>query len=84
MGQYGFQRRVPGRITRVVCMLVKAQGRLGEHIRTSRGTKQGSELSPLIFGLFIERLRPLIALSCLGMGPLVGALQVPEVLYADR
>jgi len=64
-------------------MLVKQQGRLGSPFQTTRGTKQGSELSPLIFGLFIERLRPLIEHRCPGMGPLVGSLRVPEMLYAD-
>jgi len=66
-----------------VCMMLKVQGRLGDPIRTTRGTKQGSELSPLIFGLFIERLRVLISNRCPGMGPLIGSLRVPELFYAD-
>lgn len=66
-----------------VRMLVKQQGRLGEPVRTTRGTKQGSELSPLIFGLFIERLRPLLAERCPGAGPLVGFMRLPELLFAD-
>jgi hypothetical protein len=64
-------------------MLIKVRGNLSTPIRTVRGTKQGSELSPLIFGLFIERLRPLLEHLCPGVGPVIGALRVPEQLYAD-
>ena len=66
-----------------ITMLVKVKSRLSPPIATTRGTKQGSELSPLIFGLFIERLRPLLAHRCPGMGPLLGNLRVPEQFYAD-
>ena len=64
-------------------MLVKVRGGLGEPMRTTRGTKQGSELSPLIFGLFIERLRPLLLHLCPDAGPLIGDIRVPEQFYAD-
>jgi hypothetical protein len=37
-------------------------GALGEQFSTAAGTKQGSELSPLLFGLFIELLHELIKL----------------------
>ena len=66
-----------------VHVLVKQQGRLGDPIPTLRGTKQGSVLSPLVFGLFIERLRLLLAARCPGAGPTIGSLRVPELLYAD-
>jgi hypothetical protein len=66
-----------------ILMLVKAGGGLSEPIRTERGTKQGSELSPLIFGLFIERLHPLLEHMCPGVGILVGAMRILEQLYAD-
>jgi hypothetical protein len=37
-----------------VCCQVAVNGELGEAFPTASGTKQGSELSPLLFGLFIE------------------------------
>jgi hypothetical protein len=40
---------------RVFCC-VDVNGALGAQFATAAGTKQGSELSPLLFGLFIELL----------------------------
>ena len=64
-------------------MVVKLHGQLSEPVQTGRGTKQGCELSPLYFGLFIERLRPLLAGQCPGAGPMIGSLRLPEILFAD-
>lgn len=66
-----------------VCCQVAVGGELGEKLSTASGTKQGSELSPLLFGLFIELLHYLIGLQLPGAGPVLGGLQVPDVLYAD-
>ena len=62
---------------------VAVNGALGEPVRTTTGTKQGSELSPLLFGLFIEVLHDLIKLKLPGAGPVLGSLRVPDIMYAD-
>jgi hypothetical protein len=54
-----------------------------EAFPTASGTKQGSELSPLLFGLFIELLHYLIKLKLPGAGPALSGLNVPDVMYAD-
>jgi hypothetical protein len=51
--------------------------------QTPRGTRQGSELSPLLFGLFMDLLHELLQQQAPGAGPTVGALAVPDVMYAD-
>jgi sorting nexin-29 len=56
---------------------------LGGVFATTSGTKQGSELSPILFGLFIELLHDLIRLKCPGAGPILDGLPVPDILYAD-
>jgi len=66
-----------------VCCRVAVDGSLGEPIRTTTGTKQGSELSPLLFGLFIELLHDMIRLKLPGAGPVLDGLRVPDVMYAD-
>jgi hypothetical protein len=66
-----------------ILMAVKSQGQLGPTFATTQGTKQGGELSPLLFGLFIEQLHELLKSKCPGMGPEVGGMRVPDVLYAD-
>jgi hypothetical protein len=62
---------------------VAVNGRVGESFPTYRGTKQGSKLSPLCFGLFIEQLHELIKLQLPGAGPVVGNMRVPDIMYAD-
>jgi hypothetical protein len=72
-------------------MQVVVNGKLGEPIDTCLGTKQGSEHSPLLFGLFIEMLHELITIrgkpspggGLTPLGPRVGSLHVPDLLYAD-
>ena len=60
-----------------VCVRVKAGGKLGACFDTTCGTKQGSLLSPMLFGGFVEVLSALIAAKCLDLGPVVGTLRVP-------
>jgi hypothetical protein len=62
---------------------VHVNGQHGETFDTFRGIKQGSRLSPLCFGLFIEQLHEMIQLQLPGAGPVVGALRVPAIMYAD-
>jgi hypothetical protein len=62
---------------------VDVNGKCGEPFPTYRGTKQGSRLSPLFFGLFVEQLHELIQMQLPGAGPVVGNLHVPDIMYAD-
>jgi hypothetical protein len=66
-----------------ICMAVKVQGNLGTSFPTTQGTKQGGELSSLLFGLFIEQLHELFVARCPGMGPVLGRMRIPDLLYAD-
>jgi hypothetical protein len=45
--------------------------------------KQGSVLSPLLFGLFIEVLHELVRQHAGAVGPVLAGLRVPLVIYAD-
>ena len=65
-----------------VVFKVKVNGTFGTEFDTYLGTIQGSELSPLLFGLFMDLLHQLIAVEIPGAGPLVGSLRVPEIMYA--
>jgi sorting nexin-29 len=66
-----------------VCCQVAVNGELGEVFTTASGTKQGSELSPLLFGLFIELLHYMFRHKLPGAGPVLSGLHVPDVMYAD-
>jgi sorting nexin-29 len=66
-----------------VCSQVVVNGQVGDPIVTTTGTKQGSELSPLLFGLFIELLHDMIRLRLPGAGPVLSGMHVPDVEYAD-
>jgi Reverse transcriptase (RNA-dependent DNA polymerase) len=59
-------------------------GKMGRLFDTYVGTKQGSELSPLLFGMFIDVLHELILMQVPGAGPVVGNLQaLLDIIYAD-
>jgi hypothetical protein len=62
---------------------VCVDGQLGPIFDTFVGTKQGSELSPLLFGMFMDLLHELILMRVDGAGPVVGALRVPNVDFVD-
>jgi hypothetical protein len=64
-------------------LAVDINGKQGQPFHTHRGTKQGSRLSPLLFGLFIEQLHELITLQLPGAGPLVEGVRIPDIMYAD-
>ena len=59
---------------------VEVNGISGEPFPTHRGTKQGSRLSPLCFGLFVEQLHELIQMQLPGAGPMVGTIRVPDIM----
>lgn len=66
-----------------VLLRVSVNGCTGPAFATYRGTKQGSELSPLLFGIFMDWLHELILLRVPGAGPTIEAIRVPILLYAD-
>ena len=67
------------KIQMVVCL----NGEQGKPFDTYQGTKQGSELSPLLFGMFIEQLHELLKEKVPGAGPKFGKVSVPDIMYAD-
>ena len=71
------------KILQHINLAVCVNGGTGDSFPTYRGTKQGSELSPLLFGLFIEQLRELINMQLPGAGPLIDGMRVPLLMYAD-
>jgi hypothetical protein len=81
---------VEGRFLEALCamydevkMVVSLKGQLGEPFDTYQGTRQGSELSPLLFGLFIEQLHYLLTERVPGAGPILGKMHIPDLMYAD-
>lgn len=66
-----------------VMQRVCINGRMGEVFQTHVGTKQGSELSPLLFGMFMDVLHELISMELPGAGPIIGNIRVPDLDYAD-
>ena len=68
-----------GKMFDKISMVVCLQGKQGKPFRTYQGTKQGSELSPLLFGLFIEQLHYLIEEKVPGAGPIIDGLHVADL-----
>lgn len=65
-----------------IILKVVVNGATGTEFDTYLGTKQGSELSPLLFGLFMDFLHVMAEEKVAG-GPIVGNLCVPDLMYAD-
>lgn len=66
-----------------VWLQVRAGGALGEPFRSDVGVKQGCPLSPLLFGLYIDRLEQYLAAECPGAGAQLAGQLVRALLYAD-
>jgi len=83
MGISGVFLNALSRLYQHIRMQVQVNGETGPSFPTTRGTKQGSILSPQLFGFFIETICPLLEAHCPGAGPLIGLSNVPNLLYAD-
>jgi hypothetical protein len=62
---------------------VKENGVLGEPFRVESGVKQGDPLSPLLFGLFIDRLEAFLSKECPEIGVSIVSAFLRALLYAD-
>ena len=66
-----------------VWLQVRAGGSLGEPFRSDVGVKQGCPLSPLLFGIYIDRLERFLADKCPGAGARLAGQVLRCLLYAD-
>jgi hypothetical protein len=67
-----------------IAMQVKCGGSVGVPFPAEVGVKQGDPLSPLLFGLFIDRLESFLSDACPGVGVWAGAAsKLQLLLYAD-
>jgi hypothetical protein len=67
-----------------VCMQVRLGGKLGERFATASGVRQGDPLSPLLFGLFIDRFECFLKERHPGLGCKLDSHKVlQQLLYAD-
>ena len=66
-------------------MRTKVGQRLGAEFTSTRGVKQGDPLSPLLFGIFIDRIEKWLAESCPQCGVRVDqfAAMLQALLFAD-
>jgi sorting nexin-29 len=65
-----------------VLLRVRAGGQLGREFQSSRGVKQGDPLSPLLFGLLLERIETVFDEQLQG-GVWIGGQLVKMFMYAD-
>ena len=66
-----------------VMMQVRINGQLGDPFASEVGVKQGDPLSPLLFGLFIDRIEAFIRARCPGVGVEMAGMILQVLLYAD-
>lgn len=66
-----------------VQMCVRAGGKMGYPFCYDIGVKQGCPLSPLLFGILIDRLEPYLERHCPGFGTQLASSLVRALLYAD-
>ena len=66
-----------------VRMQVRMRGKLGTAFESGVGVKQGCPLSPLLFGILVDRLEPFLERHCQGHGAQLATSLVRALLYAD-
>jgi len=64
-------------------LCVKFGQQLGEPFESTRGVKQGDPLSPLLFGVFFDRIERWFAERAPASGVQLGSEQLRMLLYAD-
>lgn len=66
-----------------VSMQVRIDGNVGELFMAETGVKQGDPLSPLLFGLYIDRLENYLLSNCEEGVDVSDTVQLQSLLYAD-
>ena len=66
-----------------VRMQVRMRGKLGPAFESGVGVKQGCPLSPLLFGILVDRLEPFLERRCPGAGARLATQLARALLYAD-
>jgi hypothetical protein len=66
-----------------VSMRVRCKGELGEPFEAGVGVKQGCPLSPLLFGIYLDRLEGYLAATCPGDGARAAGTLIRALFYAD-
>jgi hypothetical protein len=67
-----------------VTMRVRLDGRLGRAFQAPTGVKQGHPLSPLLFGLFMDRFEGYVLQECANVGAfLTDDTRIQVLFYAD-
>ena len=82
-GLHGAALRTLQTMYESVRMQVRMRGKLGCAFESGVGVKQGCPLSPLLFGILVDRLEPFLERHCPGAGAQLAPVFVRALLYAD-
>lgn len=84
MGVHGAMLDTLQRMHGDITMRVRLDGELGQPFSADMGVKQGDPLSPLLFGLFIDRCEQFLTAQCPDVGAhITPGLLARVLLYAD-
>ncbi len=84
MGIHGAMFDTLQRMHADISMKMRLDGELGDPFPADMGVKQGDPLSPLLFGLFIDRCQAYLASQCPNSGVQITTTMLARVLlYAD-